>query len=180
MLMLNVFPQASLDELLSYVTEESSTVAIRTFLSDNKLLRMTSRSDKRYNPIGFVRWAYACQLAQLIEIGCSIDVDSMLDLFFLLAKQIEKVYKLSTPVCYSLYLFLQEKPTARGSCHMSEPETSVKNSDETIDLVNPGSPITISTAVREEACKRESHGKNVEMNEIDNAMDIPGILFAEN
>ena len=182
---------------MSHVPEESSRIAINTFLTENKLLRLTSRSDKRYNPVAFIRWAYACQFAQLLEMGCSIDIDSMLELFLLLTKQIEKVYRLSSPICCTLWIFLKEKQTVNGCKREARDEDicqTVESGTQSIDmeysigteelagafesesLLNTPTE-DINKSLGEEVCKVVSDA-NVEMSRVDNERD-PG-KFAEN
>ena len=188
------FTQASLDEVMSYVPEESSRTAVVTFLTNNRLLRATSRCDKKYNPVNFIKWAYASQFAQLLEMGCSIDIDQMLELFHLLIRQIEKVYRLSSPICYSLWIFLKEVPTVNGhklaapedTCQMVYSETRATDLDNSLVLDELAEPFSSQSSFNtpigdlstDGACRSESDD-NAGINGGENGTEVPGI-FAEN
>ncbi|KAI6654815.1 hypothetical protein LOD99_2694 [Oopsacas minuta] len=105
----NTLRWASLDEILSYIPKESSRTAIISYFNDTKQTRVMNNKYDDSKPITFIRWTFASQLIQLLELGCDIDNYKLLELYNYIMKQTEKVlYKVSRFRSCSVWCFLQE------------------------------------------------------------------------
>lgn len=97
-----------MDDVLGFVSEESSKVTVAKYLNEIKQTRILNRVTGDKKPITFVRWQYAVQLIQLLELGCGVDNSKMLELHLYIMKQTDKVlYKISSLVSCSVWCFLK-------------------------------------------------------------------------
>ena len=95
-----------MDDVLSFVPEESSKLAVAKYFNEIKQTRILNRVTGDKKPITFVRWSHAVQLIQLLELGCGVDNGKMLELHHYIIKQTDKVlYKISSFMSCSVWCF---------------------------------------------------------------------------
>ena len=81
---------------------------ILSYIKDTMSIKTVTRSKVHRRPIKFIKWSHASLFARLIELGCTVDIDLMIELHNMLTKQTENVLKMPfLQASSSLWFFLE-------------------------------------------------------------------------